>query len=165
MTNMARGAAMPEKPRIVLIGVGNAYRGDDAAGLIAVRRLRALFGNRVICREESGDGAALIEAWKEAEAVILVDATCSGTSPGTLHQFDVAARSLPATLLCYSTHAFGVAEAIELARALGQLPARFLVYGIEGKNFEAGSELSAEAEKAVEEAVGQICQRLTLWRL
>jgi hydrogenase maturation protease len=94
-----------------------------------------------------------------------VDATRSGTPPGTLHRFDVAAQSLPATLLCYSTHAFGVAEAIELARALGQLPARFIVYGIEGKNFVAGSGLSAEAEKAVDEAVRQICQQLTLWQL
>jgi len=165
MTNIARGKATPEEPRIVVIGVGNEYRGDDATGLIAVRRLRESLGDRVICREENGEGTALIEAWKEADAVILVDATHSGLPPGTLHRFDVAAQSLPTTLLCYSTHAFGVAEAIELARALGQLPARFVVYGIEGKNFTAGSDLSAEAEKAVEEAVGQICQQLTVWRL
>jgi hydrogenase maturation protease len=104
-----------------------------------------------------------MEAWKEAEAVILVDATHSGASPGTLHRFDVAAQSLPTTLLCYSTHAFGVAEAIELSRALGQLPARFIVYGIEGKNFAAGLELSAEAESAVEETVSCIRQELERW--
>lgn len=152
-------------PNIVVIGVGNEYRGDDAAGLITVRRLREVFGDCVICREENGEGTALIEAWKEAEAAILVDATRSGTSPGTLHRCDVAARSLPTTLLCYSTHAFGVAEAIELARALKQLPTRFIVYGIEGKNFAAGSELSEEVENVIEEAVGQICKQLALWRL
>lgn len=162
---MARETATPKEPRIVIIGVGNAYRGDDAAGLIAVRRLRESLGDHAVCREENGEGTALMEAWQEAEAVIVVDATRSGATPGTLHRFDVAAQSLPTTLLCCSTHAFGVAEAIELARALGQLPARFIVYGIEGKNFEAGSELSVEAEKAVEEAVGQIFQQLTLWQL
>ncbi len=160
---MARGEATPEEPRLVVIGVGNAYRGDDAAGLIAVRRLRETLGGRVVCREENGEGTALMEAWKEADAVILVDATHSGASPGTLHRFDVAAQPLPATLLCYSTHAFGVAEAIELARALGQLPARFIVYGIEGKNFAAGSELSAEAESAIEEAVSCVRQELERW--
>ena len=157
---MAYGEAQPEESRIVLIGVGNKYRGDDAAGLIAVQRLRQRLGNRVVCREESGEGAALIEAWKGAKTVILVDATCSGAPPGTLHRFDVAAQPLPATLLCYSTHAFGVAEAIELARTLGQLPARFIVYGIEGENFTAGSELSAEAKRAVEEAILWVQQEL-----
>ncbi|MGE0681962.1 MAG: hydrogenase maturation protease [Candidatus Binatia bacterium] len=160
---MTRGEAKLEKPCLVILGVGNEYRGDDAAGLIAVRRLREALGDHIRCREENGEGTALMEAWKEAEAVILVDATRSGTSPGTLHRFDVTARSLPATLLCYSTHAFGVAEAIELARALGQLPARFIVYGIEGKNFETGSELSVEAKIAVEEAVGCVRQELERW--
>jgi hydrogenase maturation protease len=67
--------------------------------------------------------------------------------------------------LCYSTHAFGVAEAIELARALGQLPARFLVYGIAGKNFTAGCELSLAAEKAIDEAIGRVQQELERWHV
>jgi hydrogenase maturation protease len=163
MTDITRGETTPEKPGIVVIGVGNDYRGDDAAGLVAVRRLRERLGDRVVCRQENGEGTALIEAWKDADAVMLVDAAHSGTSPGMLHRFDVAARSLPATLLCCSTHAFGVTEAIELARALGQLPARFIVYGIEGKNFAAGSELSAEAESAVEKAVRCMQQELERW--
>jgi len=160
---MAHGEAQPEEPRLVVIGVGNAYRGDDAAGLIAVRRLRNRLGDCVVCREENGEGTALMEAWQEAHTVILIDATRSGTPPGTLHRFDVVAQSLPTTLLCSSTHAFGVAEAIELARALGQLPARFLVYGIEGKTFAVGCELSAEAEKAVDEAIWRVQQELERW--
>lgn len=154
---------MHAKPRIVVIGVGNAYRGDDAAGLIAVQRVRERLGHDVECREEHGEGTALIEAWKTADAVMLIDAARSGAVPGTLHCFDVAARPLPETMLCYSTHAFGVAEAIELARALGQLPARFLVYGVEGKDFGIGSELSAEAEQAIVASVERICQQVALW--
>ncbi|HKC86245.1 MAG TPA: hypothetical protein VKG02_09745 [Blastocatellia bacterium] len=48
-----------------------------------------------------------------------------------------------------------MAEAIELARALGNIPQRLMVYGIEGKNFAAGVGLSAEVEKAAGEAAGQ----------
>lgn len=147
----------------MIIGVGNAHRGDDAAGLIVVRRLQEALGDRVLCREENGEGTVLMEAWQAAETVILVDAMHSGAAPGMVQRFDVAAQSLPAKLLCSSTHVFGVAEAIELARALGQLPAHFIVYGIEGKNFAVGSELSTEAERAIAEAVDCVQQELERW--
>ena len=47
-----------------------------------------------------------------------------------------------------STHAFGVAEALELARALNRLPPCLLIYGIEGKNFAMGTGLSPEVRTA-----------------
>jgi hydrogenase maturation protease len=160
---MARAGTATGTPHILIIGVGNAYRSDDAAGLVVAQRLREKVGDGIAVYEESGDGTMLLESWKEADAVMLIDATHSGAVPGTLHRFEVHARPLPATLFCHSTHAFGVAEAIELARALNQLPSRFVVYGIEGKTFTAGVGLSAETESAVEDAVHQICQELALW--
>ena len=42
-----------------------------------------------------------------------------------------------------STHALGLADAVELARSLGRLPQRVVVYGIEGAAFEFGNGLSA----------------------
>ena len=50
-----------------------------------------------------------------------------------------------------SSHGLGLHQAIELARALGQLPGRCVVYAIEGASFEAGAPLSpAVAAGAVE---------------
>src|SRR5215510_4588094 len=139
----------------LIIGIGNEYRGDDAAGLIVARRLKERFANSVIVLEQSGDGAALMEAWRGAETVIIIDATLSGAEPGTIRRFDANTRPIPKTSFRCSTHAFGVAEAIELARALGNIPQRLMVYGIEGKNFAAGVGLSAEVEKAAGEAARQ----------
>jgi hydrogenase maturation protease len=140
----------------LVIGVGNRYRSDDAVGIIVARRLkeRNLAGVTVI--EATGEGAALIESWKAAEAVIIVDAVHSGAAPGTLHRFDAHTQPIPSRFFHYSTHAFSVAEAVELARALGQLPPRLILYGIEGRNFAAGERLSAEVEQAALEVVGQI---------
>jgi hydrogenase maturation protease len=126
---------------VLVIGVGNPRRGDDAAGLIAARlvrdRLAGVPGVSVI--ECDGDPARLIDRWSGARAVIVVDAVRSGAAPGRLHRIDVSARSLPAALRPVSSHAFGLAEAIELARALGALPARLVVYGIEAGAFTVGS--------------------------
>ncbi len=144
---------MRSKRRLVIIGAGNVYRRDDAVGLIVARRLKAEHLDDVRILEESGEGAALMESWKDADTVILIDAVHSGGAPGTIHRLDAHAQAIPTGFFHYSTHAFSVAEAVELARALNQLPPRFIIYGIEGKDFEAGEGLSPEVEKAVEEVV------------
>lgn len=140
----------------LIIGVGNPYRGDDGAGIAVARDLRERIpaGIRVI--EASGEGAALLEAWKGAAAVILVDAVHSGARPGTIHRLDAREAPIPGRFFHYSTHAFSVAEAVELARALKQLPPRLLVYGIEGQNFSAGVGLSAEVERAAATVVARV---------
>jgi hypothetical protein len=41
----------------------------------------------------------------------------TGKPPGAISRFDAAAKVLPRAVFGYSTHAIGLAEAIELARA------------------------------------------------
>lgn len=144
------------RPGIVVIGVGNEYRSDDGAGIAVARRLRALFPTGVTVMEESGEGAALLETWQGATWLLLVDAVRSGSPVGTIHRLDGRAAPLPAGFFHYSTHAFSVAEAIELARSLDQLPPYVIVYGIEGENFDAGVGLSAAVEQAVQTVVEQV---------
>lgn len=139
-------SSAPEQPRRVVIGVGNAARGDDAAGVIAARRLGGL--------EHEGDPVALLHVWCDADTAIVIDAVSSGAPPGTVHRFDATAAPLPTKLRgSSSTHALGLAEAIELGRTLGQLPARLIVYGIEGERFEAGAELTPAVAAAIEAVV------------
>ncbi len=149
---------MPHEPdsEILVLGVGNANRGDDAAGLMAVRRLKESGCDASMVLEHSGEGAALLEAWKNAHAVILIDAVFSGAHPGTIHRLDASLQPLPAQIFRHSTHAFGVAEAIEVGRALHQLPGHVVVYGIEGRKFEPGAGLSHEVESAVRAVVQQV---------
>ena len=137
----------------LVIGVGNAYRGDDAAGLVIARRVAEAARGQARVVEESGEGAALLEAWRGARFVILCDAVQSGAAPGTIHRLEPAWTPVPTGFFRYSTHAFSVAEAIELARALGELPPRMLVYGIEGADFAAGLALSPAAGGAVDAVV------------
>jgi hydrogenase maturation protease len=150
----------PRKSSALIIGVGNEYRGDDAVGLIVARRLKEQSPDYVKVLEESGEGAALMESWKDADTVIIVDAVHSGAKPGILHRFEVHAQPIPTDFFHYSTHAFGVSEAIELARALNQLPPRLIVYGIEGKSFEAGVGLSLEVEKTAQKVVERVLQEI-----
>ena len=148
-------------PPVLVIGIGNEYRSDDGVGLVVARELRArnLPSTQII--ECSGDGAALMEAWETASRVILIDATASGSKPGTIYRFDASTRSIPTDLSFHSTHAFSVAEAIELARTLDQLPPYLLVYAIERENFSAGVGLSPEVQNAAREVIECVKMSLT----
>jgi hydrogenase maturation protease len=86
----------------------------------------------------------------------LVDACASGVPCGTVQRFDVATVPLPRGASRMSTHGFGLAEAIELGRALGQLPPCCIVYAIEGASFETGAPLSGPVVVAVADVAGQL---------
>ena len=105
----------------------------------------------------------LMELWRGAEVAIVIDAVSSGCAPGTIHRFDTAVQPIPAKFLRQSTHAFSLAEAIGLGRALNQLPKKLVVYGIEGKNFESCADLSEEANGAVDEVIGKIREEAEYW--
>jgi hydrogenase maturation protease len=143
---------------VLVVGVGNALRGDDGAGVAVVRRLRERAGaDELAVRELEGEGIGLLDAWAGARAVLLVDSIRSGAAPGTIHRVEATGRPLPAELRSStSTHAIGVADAIELARALGRLPDRLVVYGIEGGRFDAGAELSPAVAAAIDGVIDAV---------
>ena len=147
-------------PAIRLIGVGNEFRADDGVGLSIVRALQRHALSGVATRETTGDGADLLEAWRGAQAVFLFDAVRSGAPPGTVHRWDAGQGPLPARAFRHSTHALGVADAIELARALGELPPRVVVYGVEAAKFGPGCGLSPVVARAEAEVVARVLEDL-----
>jgi hydrogenase maturation protease len=136
---------------LLVVGVGNQFRGDDALGPIVARRIGAMGLPNVDVVEGPPDGAYLIELLRERECAFLVDAFSSGSPPGMLHRHDASLQRLPAYLFRHSSHSFGVAEAIELGRRLGLLPSRLFVYGIEGQDFATGNALSPAVEAKLDE--------------
>jgi hydrogenase maturation protease len=146
-------ASETEAGRIRIIGIGNALRGDDAVGLMVVRRFRNLAPPDVDIAEHGGEGIDLFNLWNERDWVILVDAVCSGMSPGSIIRLDAIHEAVSAGAFRYSTHSCGIAESVELARVLNRLPRRLIIIGIEGKTFEMGNPLSPEANLAVDSAI------------
>jgi hydrogenase maturation protease len=135
-----------------VIGVGNRWRSDDAAGLEVVARLRGALPDEIELLEREGEPTSLIDAWRGADAAWVVDAVSSGAQPGTLHRLDAAERELPAEIFRTSTHHFGLAEAVELGRVVGALPPRLVVFGIEAARLEVGDSLTVEVAAAVDRA-------------
>lgn len=138
--------------RDLLIGVGNIWRHDDGAGPMVAERLRGRMQVLVL----PGEGTELIEAWRHADRVVVIDAMRSGAATGTIRRFDAAAAPLPAEAFGGLSHRFGLAEAVEMARLLDRLPNEIAVFGIEAADFSPGAGLSPDVEAAVSQLVDEL---------
>ncbi|OOG25622.1 hydrogenase maturation protease [Thioalkalivibrio denitrificans] len=130
---------------VLVIGVGNRWRGDDGAGPAVARALSEVPGIRVA--ECTGEPTEIMACWSGQDRVIVVDAVSAGGPPGSIHRF-TANSPLPVPGR-HSSHGMGVAEAVELARSLGELPAQLTIYGIEPDRMTDGEGLSPSVRAAV----------------
>lgn len=146
--------------RRLILGIGNPDRGDDAVGCEVVRLLRGRLPAGVQTLHHTGEATAILDCLEDVDVAFLVDAALSGAEPGTVRRFDVAGQALPSDLAELSSHGFGLAQALELARALGSMPHRCIVYAIEGRQFEPGAPLSAEAAGAAAAVADRILDEL-----
>ena len=56
-----------------------------------------------------------------------------------------------------------MAEALALGQLFQELPPWLIIFGIEGKNFSPGQEVSQEVEAAIPEAVRRIRREIQAW--
>ena len=82
----------------------------------------------------------------------------SGAVVCHVRRSDAGDGPLPVDAFAGSTHDFGLAEAVELGRALGVLPERLVIIGIEGRAFAMGAAMSAEVSAAAAEVVAGILE-------
>lgn len=144
----------------LVVGLGNRMRGDDGAGLEAARMLAAapLPGVHIVQLEEPLD---LLDVWTGVDEALVIDAVCSSAAPGTVVVVDVSRAKRAADIFGASTHALGVVEAIELARALGRCPAQLRLYGIHATCFDEGAELTPPVRRAARRLAAQLRRQLS----
>jgi hydrogenase maturation protease len=146
----------------LIIGIGNEFRSDDGVGLYLSRKLKEMNLERVRVVEAGGEGTELMGIWENKAFVVVIDAIYSGAEPGKIYRFDPIEKPLSETLFGrHSTHAFGLAGAVELSRTLGSLPQKLIIFGIEGKTFEAGIGLSNKVINAADSLILEIKRDVT----
>ena len=135
------------------------YRGDDAVGRMVVRSMRLHLPASTLVVEHDGEGTSLLAQLQFASRAWLIDAAQSGAPPGTIHRIDCANSDAVVPRGGVSSHGFGVAEAIALARALGNLP-HCVVYAIEAADFTHGASPSSAVTQAAREVAERILAEL-----
>jgi hydrogenase maturation protease len=149
----------------LVVGLGSVDRGDDAIGPTVAGSVAGLglAGVRVVVHE---DPTALIDLWAGHDLVVVVDAVRSGAPAGSLHRLETGADApaLPRSAWAGSgrggTHAFGLAAAVELARALRRLPQRLVLVGVEAGRFDHGEPLTAPVARSVGTATARVAAEI-----
>ena len=154
---MTGTAAEPPAPRkLLVVGIGNPDRGDDAFGALVVQALDGRLPSDVRAIGCRSDMLGLIEDWSGCDGLVCVDAAAPLGSPGRILRIDLDTHPLPADLSAMSSHDFGLAQAIELARSLELAPRRIIVYAVEAASFDSG----APPSPAVAAAVSIVADRI-----
>jgi hydrogenase maturation protease len=143
---------------VAVIGIGQSLRGDDAAGLEAVRQWQEKFpetANSPKVRVETCElpGLTLLDMIEDVDAAILVDAVQSSAIPGNIYRLtenDLATFTSDAK----SAHGWGVAETLGMGRQLGKAHIPIRLIGIEAEQMILGAGMS----RAVQDSLPAVCR-------
>ncbi len=144
----------------VVIGVGNRWRRDDAAGFEVIDGLRERISDGVTLVESDGEPTRLLDAFALAPKVIMVDAVVTGAEPGTIHRF--TDEELPNQMgIGQSSHLVQLVETIALGKLLDKLPNGLVLIGIEATDFDNGEGMTRPVVAGVAAAVEAVLAELT----
>lgn len=142
--------------RVLVIGVGNTLRGDDGIGVRVVRALAERpLPEDVAVLDGGTAGLDLLFHLEDAQRVILIDAAKMGQRPGDVQLFETERVAAVADAGFSSTHGFGVAEVLALARSLGINP-HVTVVGIQPEDASLRDGLSEALASRMPEYVSLV---------
>ena len=143
----------------LVIGIGNRSRGDDAVGPEVASRVAQLGlpGITVVVLNEP---IALVEQLGTHDDVVVVDAIDPRGHPGRVHVRHLGCAPLGDEPPALGSHGLGVAHTVELARALGLLPKRLTLVGVEARTFRLGAPLSLLVRDSLRDAVEAVVTAL-----
>lgn len=141
---------------VLVIGIGNPSRGDDAIGPLAIERLQALgLPDTELLTDFQLQVEHALDLVGRRE-VVFIDAAASGVEP---FGFEPVIPARDAGALSHALSPAAVLEAFERVTT-APLPATF-VLAIRGYDFELGADLSAAAAANLEAALHRLIAHLT----
>jgi hydrogenase maturation protease len=148
--------------KVLILGVGNILMGDEGIGIHVARSLEGMgLPEGVVCLDGGTGGFHLLGAIRQAEKVILVDATKDGSPPGTVERLTPAFSSdYPTTL---SAHDIGLKELLDAVYLLGDSP-QIVLYAISiGWLQNLSPNLSAPLSRQIGNLASAVLQEAQNW--
>jgi len=148
-----------QRPRTLVLGIGNLLMGDEGVGVLAARALAgAELGDDVTVLDGGTGGFHLLSCFDGIDRLILVDAAADGAPAGTVRSLQP--RFLSEFPRALSAHEIGLRDLLETATLLGDLPPTELVTVSVEEPFEVGAELSPPVAAAVPVVVRRVRELL-----
>ncbi|MGO8938911.1 MAG: hydrogenase maturation protease [Mycobacterium sp.] len=137
---------------VVVVGLGNRYRRDDAVGVVAADALNELALPDVRVITDIVEPVSLLEAWSAAGLAVVIDAAVvTPSTPGRVRRCVLS--DVVTTSEGLSSHGVDITRTHALGRALGRVPDALVVFTIEVADTGHGIGLTPEVAGAVPEVV------------
>ena len=150
---------------LTVIGCGNPNRSDDGVGVFVARKLLERYGNTASERfrifDAGTDGMGVMFKARGSDALIIVDASSTGSEPGAV--FEVPGRELEGKpTQGYNLHDFRWDHALFAGRRIfkDDFPDEVTVFLVEAGSLDLGLELTREAQTAAERVIETIARRI-----
>jgi hydrogenase 3 maturation protease len=157
MKKMNLSPVLKDAHRVTIMGIGSEMRGDDAAGIEVVRRLRERLSSPKVQLIDAGvvpeNFTNRIKRFKPSH-VVLIDATDLGLKPGStrifgpeiISEWPVSTHRLPLSLFAEYVHK--------------QMGAKVVLIGIQPASVAVGAAMSKQAKIAIGGVVMELYSKL-----
>jgi hydrogenase maturation protease len=162
---------MTNEPKVLIAGVGNELRQDDAFGVLLAQKLQqeASFPPSVTVMEIGSAGIHLVQQlFDKYEVLILLDIVKWGGAAGTIHFKEVEVKDISQLSIdekndfLADMHYINPLKALMMAKALNVLPKQVIFLGCESEEHE---EIGIGISAAVEGALPLAFARVSNWVL
>lgn len=147
----------PPPAQCVVIGCGNLLRGDDAVGPILIRHLwERGVPDGVVLVDGGTAGMDVGFKMRGAGHVVLVDASATGSVPGTVFRVPGEEVEQLPPLSGLHSHAFRWDHALAFAHWLlgDEYPRKVTVFLVEAADCSPGADLTPEVDTAMRRVIG-----------
>lgn len=145
--------------RVVVVGLGNTYRGDDGVGIAVAAALNDRAMPNVVVRTGIADPMGLLEAWTGAGLAVIVDAAIvSPPTPGRIRRCDLSDVSTQPEAL--SSHSVDIGRTHALGLALGRVPDDLVVFTVDVADTAHRIGLTPPVARAVPELVRMVADEI-----
>lgn len=153
----------PAEGKTLVVGLGNPLMTDEGVGPLLVERLREKAGEATDCDflDLGVAGLTVLHAMRGYERVIFIDCAFMDEAPGTLRRFTPDEAHSRKERFRMTLHGQDLMETLELARELGELPERVVLFGIQPQSVEPGQELSPALASSIDDYLETILQELS----
>lgn len=152
-------SASVNKPRNVVVGIGNLLLKDEGIGVHLAQALERIpwpIDFEVIDGGTSPDLFPLLEG---VDKLVVVDAAQGGGEPGDIYRFTLDRLSLEDSINT-SAHQIGLVETLMMMKALGTAPEKTVIIGVEPKEIDWGLDLSPELERKIPEIIAMVLEEI-----
>jgi hydrogenase maturation protease len=148
------------KVKLAVIGVGNLLLKDEGIGVHIAHALQQTdipHGTKII---DGGTSSDLPYYLKDIDTLIIIDAVKGRSQPGTIYRFHLHDVNIESEGML-SVHELGLEQSLKMMSLMGSEPKETVIIGIEPKEIDWGTELSAELQQKIPEVINVVLNEIS----